>query len=132
MKFYFVIVSSLFFSSLKAQTFYVTGHDIYSVNKISEKIKFEGYKVTDSSNADYLICLLIDGAYNPFSLKRNFQGYITINERGTGKEIYKSPVEKASPSIYNGYNASYTVFNKISKRYLAGELAKIPKSGENK
>jgi hypothetical protein len=112
-----------------AQTFFISGSDTYSVNKISEKIKFEGYSVTsDSAKADYIINLLIDGAYKYVSFKRNFQGYITIVDRTTGKEIYKSPVEKASPSVYNGYNASYRIFEKIAKKYLPDELKKCPKT----
>ena len=109
------------------QSFFVSGSDTYSVHKVSEKIKFEGYQLADSSKADYIVNLLIDGAYKYISFKRNFQGYVTIIDRESGKELWKSPIEKASPSMYNGYNASYRIFEKIEKRYLAAELKKCPK-----
>jgi hypothetical protein len=113
----------------QAQTFYVSGSDTYSVNKIIGKIRFEGYKIVDSSSADYVVNLLIDGAYKVVSFKRNFQGYITITNRATGIEVFKSPIEKATPSMYNGYNASYRIFEKISKKYLTDELKKLPQNG---
>jgi hypothetical protein len=111
----------------QSQTFFVSGSDTYSVHKVAEKIKSEGYQTTDSSKADYIVNLLIDGAYKVISFKRDFQGYVTIVDRESGKELWKSPVEKASPSLYNGYNASYRIFEKIEKKYLPDELKKCPK-----
>lgn len=111
-----------------AQTFFVSGSDTYSVKKVAEKMKFEGYNVlADSANADYIVNLLIDGAYKMVSFTRNFEGYISITDRASGNVVTKSPIEKASPSIYNGYNASYRIFEKIEKKYLLEELKKCPK-----
>jgi hypothetical protein len=124
MKFLFLLLVPIFGHS---QSFFVSGSDTYSVHKVSEKIKFEGYQLADSSKADYIVNLLIDGAYKFVSFKRNFRGYITITDRESGKELWKSPIEKATPSMYNGYNASYRIFEKIEKKYLTDALKKCPK-----
>ena len=110
-----------------AQTFFVSGNDNPSIKKTVEKIRFLGYTVTDSAKADYIVNQLIDGHYKAISFKRNFQGFISITDRETGKEVWKSEIEKATPSIYNGYNASERIFEKINDRYLPDALKKCPK-----
>lgn len=111
----------------QAQTFFVSGNDTYSVRKVSEKVRFEGYQVTDSAHADYIVNLLIDGAYKYMSFKRAYKGYIMITDRATGKEVARTPMAKGNPDVYDGYNASYRIFGKIDKKYLPAELKKCPK-----
>jgi len=121
-----ILISGSFVSS-KAQTFFVSGSDKYSVNKVTEKVRFEGYKIVDSAAADYIVNLLIDGKYNAMSLKRGFKGYITITDRITGSDVAKSDIQKGNPTLYNGYNASYAIFSKLEKKFLPDALKNCPK-----
>ena len=103
------------------------GSDNHSVKKTVDKICFLGYNVVDSSKADYIVNQLIDGHYQYVSFTRNFKGYVTITDRETGVVIWKTEIEKASPSMYNGYNASGRIFTKIDDRSLPNALKNIPK-----
>lgn len=70
----------LFPTSAFAQTFFVSGQDNKSRERIIEKIKFEGYKTTgDSTLADYTVQLLIDGQYKVVSFKRSYRGVYKNN-----------------------------------------------------
>jgi len=113
-----------------SQTFFVSGRDTYSIGKTVEKIKFEGYLVTtDSTKADYIVNQMIDGSYKVVSFNYSYHGYILINDRETGKEITRTPIKGANPAALNGYNASYTIFNHINKKYLPAALKLCPKKG---
>ncbi len=109
-----------------AQTFFVSGTDRNCVAKVSEKIRFEGYGLKDSSNADYIVNLLIDGSYR-LTLKRAYQGYILITDRSMGREVCRTGIKKANPAALNGYNAAYTIFTNIDKKFLPEALKKCPK-----
>lgn len=122
-----LITSLLLFASLSlsAQRFYVEGKDNKSVDKIAEKIRYEGYTVlSDSTNADYIIQLLLDGHYKVVTMKRPYHGYLRIVNNKDGAEIGRTRDVKGSPTAFNGYNASYSIFTKISEKYLKDLLAK--------
>lgn len=108
----------------KGQIFYVEGKDDRSREHIISKIKYEGYKVTnDSSSANYTVQMLTDGAYKVISFKQPYKAYIRIIDK-SGSEVGRTKVVKGGPTIYNGYNASYSIYTKISKKYLSSELKK--------
>lgn len=109
-----------------AQTFYVSGSDPKSVEVVSNRIKFNGYKMVDSASADYIVEELIDGHYR-FTLKQPYQGYIKIWNRSTGEEITRTKTIGRSPAALNGFNASYSIFSVITKRYMDDELKKCKK-----
>jgi hypothetical protein len=112
-----------------AQTFFVSGLDKYSVRKISEKVRYEGYIVTaDSATANYVVNLLIDGHYKALTVfKLSYQGYILLTDRATGDIIGKTKTAQANPAALNGYNAALTIFTKIARKYLSLELKKCRK-----
>lgn len=110
---------------ISAQTFFVSGKDDRSRDHVIEKVKYEGYTIAqDSAKADYVVQLLIDGAYKVVSFKRPYTGYLRIVDNHTGTEIARSEEVKGTPSIYNGYNSAWAIFTKISKKYLADMLKK--------
>jgi len=53
--------------------------------------------------------------------------YIMITDRETGKEVGRTKVVGANPAALNGYNAAYTLFNHIDKKYLPPLLKNCPK-----
>ncbi|WP_343302892.1 hypothetical protein AAHN97_15200 [Chitinophaga niabensis] len=107
------------------QTFFVVGKDIKSVEHVTNKVKFEGHKIaSDSTSADYIIELLMDGSYKFVSLKQPYQGYVKITDRRTGQEVTKSKIVKGGPTAFNGYNAAFGIYRKIADKYLPGELKK--------
>lgn len=110
----------------KAQTFYVSGRDPKSKDVVERKMAFDGYNLTDSSKADYVLHLLSDGHYS--FVKMSYQGYIKIVDNKTGEEVSRTRIVKRNPAALNGYNASYDIFRVISKKYLADELKKCKKS----
>lgn len=123
MKFFLFLLLPVFSS---AQTFFVSGYDKYSVHKVNEKIRYEGFQLTDSAKADFIVNLLIDGSYK-FTFGSSYHGYIMITDRETGKEITRTKVYGSNPAALNGYNAAYTIFNHLSKKYLPDELKKCQK-----
>ncbi len=113
---------------IKAQTFFVSGRDNNSRGKVIDKVKFEGYQVTqDSASADYIVNMLIDGSYKVVSIHLSYHGYIMITDRETGKEVTRTQIVGANPAALNGYNAAYTIFNKIDRKYLPAALKKCEK-----
>ena len=109
----------------QAQTFFVSGHDHRSRDHVIEKIKYEGYNITqDSASADYIVHMLIDGDYKYFSVKRSYSGYIKIVDNHTGEEVGRTREVRRNPAALNGYNAAWTIFTVICKKYLGEELKK--------
>lgn len=84
--------------------------------------------MVDSASADYIVEELIDGHYG-FSLKQPYKGYVKIWNRVTGEEITKTKTIGRSPAALNGFNASYSIFSVITKRYMDDELKKCKKIG---
>lgn len=107
------------------QKFYVDGKDNKSVEKIKDKISFEGFNITsDSTSADFIVQLLVDGQYKVVSMKRPYKGYIRIVNHKSNEEVGRTKLVKGSPTAFNGYNASYIIFSKISDKYLKELLIK--------
>lgn len=130
MKYAILSLLMLISISCSAQTFYVSGKDPKSVEVVTDRIKFDGYKISvDSTTADYIVEMLLDGHYSPVSLKQPYRGYIKIWNRSTGEEISRTKTIARSPAVLNGYNASYTIFSVITKRYMDDELKKCKKVG---
>jgi hypothetical protein len=112
-----------------AQSFYVDGKDNRSREHVEQKIKYEGYNLSkDSSTADYIVQLLVDGEYKVISFKRAYHGYIRIVNNKTSQEVGRTQIVKKDPSAVNGFNASYKIFTTISKKYLVQELKKCTAS----
>lgn len=108
-----------------SQTFYVSGKDDKSCEVVEEKIKYEGYQITkDSAAADYCVQLMMGGQYKVVTFKQTHHGYIRIVNNISGSEIGRTKEAKSSPGVTNGYNASYSIFKKISKKYLSEMLKK--------
>lgn len=107
-----------------AQTFYVEGKDDRSREHVEQKIRYEGYKVVDSTQAEYTVQMLTDGAYKVVSFKRPYNAYIRIVDNATGEEVARTEKQKGTPSVYNGYNASWMIYTKICKKYLPAALKK--------
>ena len=122
MKYIIPLLFLPFFS--QAQTFYVAGKDNRSREHVEQKIRYEGYQVVDSAKADFIVQMLIDGTYKVVSFKRPYSGYISIIKVGTGEEIVRTKEVKRHPAALNGYNAAWSIFTIISKRYLPDALKK--------
>lgn len=122
MKYIILFLLLPLFSS--AQTFYVEGKDDRSRRYVEDKVKFEGYSLSDSAKADYKVQLLIDGSYKVVSFKQPYKGYIRIVDNHSGEEISRTKTIGRSPVAVNGYNAAWSIFTTLSKRYLATDLKK--------
>lgn len=108
------------------QKFYVDGKDNKSRDYVISKVKFEGFNTTeDSTKSDFTLQLLTDGAYKVVSFKRPYKGYIRLVNSKSGEEIGRTELVKGSPTAFNGYNASYAIYSKISDKQLPKLLKKI-------
>lgn len=124
-----VIPFCLILSYANAQTFYVEKTEKGHESKIIDKLKYEGYNLTDQKDAsDYTIDCLLDGQYNAWKLGNMFHGYVKITNTKTGDEVARTKEVGKSPSMYNGFQAGPKIMAVIADKYLIPELKKITSS----
>lgn len=109
-----------------AQVFYVEPTEKKFETKIIEKLKYEGYKLTnEKADSDYIIECLLDGQYNAWKIGSMFHGYVKISDTKTGNEVVRTKEVGKSPSMYNGFQAGPKIMAVIADKYLIPELKKI-------
>jgi hypothetical protein len=123
-----IIVLSLFAFKSNAQIFSVIARDNKSKATLEDQLKYDGYKVVDTSKQhDYEIELLVTGEYKVITLKQTHQGYAILRNAKTGEQLYKTKEYKSSPAAINGYNAANAIANKAIKKEFAEMLQKTKK-----
>lgn len=109
----------LFSGSCVAQTFYVEKTEKKFESKIIDKLKYDGFKLTDEKlSADFVIDCLVDGQYNAWKMGNMFHGYVKISNAKTGEEIIRTKEVGKSPNIYNGMQAGPKIMSVIADKYL--------------
>jgi hypothetical protein len=107
-----------------AQTFYVKPTEKGFEKKISEKLNYDGYKLsTDSSTYDYKIECLIRQTSKFNSM---YKGYIRISDK-SGKEVARSEEVRRGAAAINGFNAGANIFGVIANKHLPRLLKELPK-----
>jgi len=103
-------------SYCSAQTFYVESTDKGYETKIIEKLKYEGYKVSDQKeSSDYtIVCLITQTS----KLNSMYKGYMKIEDSKTGKEISRSKEVRRGAVAVNGFNAGNNIFQVIADKQL--------------
>lgn len=112
-------------SKVCAQSFYVIPTEKGFESKIIEKMRSDGYKLTEQESvADYKVECVTSGEYKVVTFKNSFHGYVRITDRTNGKEVARTEEVGKTPSVYNGYNAGPAIMDKIAKKYLKKALDK--------
>ena len=118
--FLFLLLSSGAFG----QTFYVEPTEKGFEKKISEKLNYDGYKLsTDPASYDYKIECLIRQTSKFNSM---YKGYIRISDK-SGKEVARSEEVRRGAVAVNGFNAGANVFGVIADKHLPRILKELPK-----
>jgi len=117
-----LIVTVTISLATKAQTFYVHCEDTKSRDIIENKVKYEGFKVTDDKQkADYTLECKI---WQTSKINSMYKGDLTILSID-GREIARSKEVRRGAVAVNGYNASSNIFGVIAKKELAAMLKKV-------
>lgn len=106
-----------------AQVFYVEPTEKGFEKEISQKLDFEGFKVThEKSSADFIV------SYHYQKNRKNykFEGYIKVSDK-SGNEIYRTTTIAKAASAFNGYQAVPVVVAQLTEKELVPKL----KSGIN-
>lgn len=106
------------------QTFYLEPTEKGFEKKISEKLNYDGYKITDVEKADFKIECLIQQTSKFNSM---YKGYIRITDK-SGKEVARSKEVKKGAVAVNGFNAGANIFGTIADKYLIPLIQNLPKS----
>lgn len=105
-----------------AQTFYVHCEDKRSRELIEDKVKYDGYKISnEKENADFTLECPIRCTSK---LNSMYKGYVSAINNTTGQEVARTQEVRRGAVAVNGYNASWNIFKVISKKYLPDLLAK--------
>jgi hypothetical protein len=122
MRFILIVLAYLISSKVSAQTFYVNAKDPRSKEALEDKLRYEGYKLTDSLSADYVFNFLVDGEYK-LTFKKTHKAYATITKGDA--ILVKSKEVKTNPAALNGYNASYGMAKMIANKQLKSMIDQI-------
>jgi hypothetical protein len=116
------------FQTTFAQTFFVEPSEKGFESKIIDKMKYNGYKLSDTKEgSDFTIQCFLDGHYNYWKFGPMFRGYVKISDSKTGDEVSRTKEVGKSPNIYNGMQAGPKIMSVIADKYLIPELNKLPK-----
>ncbi len=109
------LILSLFAFAGYSQTFYVEPTEKGFEKHISEKLKYEGYKLTsESEEADFKIECLI---HQTSKFNSMYKGFVKISDKG-GKEITRTKEVRKGAVAANGFNAGANIFSVIANKYL--------------
>ena len=118
-KLLFTIIGTLCIKLASAQVFFVERTEKGHESKIIDKLKYEGYKVTDQKqDSDYTVDCLLDGQYNAWKIGSMFHGYVKISDTKTGNEVARTKEVGKSPSMYNGFQAGPKIMAVIADKHL--------------
>lgn len=121
-----LFVAMLSYTFSYAQTFYVQPSEKKFATKIIEKMKYEGYKLTDQKeSSDFTVDCLVSGQYNFWKIGNMFHGYVKVSDTKTGNEITRTKEVGKSPTWYNGLQAGPKIMAVIADKYLDKELTKV-------
>ncbi len=117
----------LFFPALSfAQTFYVEPTEFEYEKKVSEQLRFDGYKLTqDRQSADFKVECFATGQYNTWKMKDMFKGYLKISDAKTGVELART--KEIGANAYNIKQAGNKIMAQINKKYLPELIKTLPK-----
>lgn len=121
-----ICFTTLIFSTTWAQTFFVEKTEKGFESKIIEKIKYEGYKLSNQKEmSDFtLVCLISQTS----KLNSMYKGYLKIEDSKTGKEISRSKEVRRGAVAVNGFNAGNNIFQVIADKQLLELISPLIKN----
>ncbi len=121
MKNTFFLYLLLLSTGVFGQTFYVEPTEKGFEKKISEKLDFAGIKLSpEKTGSKYTI------SYHFQQNRKNYkyEAYIKVVETESGKDVYRTPVEKKAANAFNGYQAVPAIISKLTEKDLLPALQK--------
>lgn len=101
------------------QSFFVQPTEKGYEKDIINKLEFAGYKVTNESEADYIVTHRYQKVKSINA--GTYEGYILINDK-SGKEVFRTNTKKKQANAYNGYQAVPAILSLLTDKELIPKI----------